>query len=186
MSADPGCGKSVLIKHLVDHILPNTSERTSCYFFFKDDFTDQKTATNALYAILRQLFMARPHLLHDSILDKFDIDGDKFIQSFHDLWSTLTTVAADQSAGEIVCILDALDECQDNDRLQLIHAATFKDLSILRRIKISYRKRSNSPLNTLARVRRASRVGSPGRHSQHQKELYTRLGRIQNDQKERE
>ncbi len=122
VSADPGCGKSVLVKHLVDHILPSTSKRTACYFFFKDDFTDQKTTTNALCAILRQLFMARPHLLRDSILDKFDIDGDKFIQSFHDLWSTLTSVAADQSAGEIVCILDALDECQDNDRLQLIHA----------------------------------------------------------------
>lgn len=117
MSADPGSEKSVLVKHLVDHILPSTSKRTVCYFFFKDDFMNQKIATNALCAILRQLFMARLHLLWDSILDKFNIDGNKFIQSFHDLWNTLTSIATDQSAGEIVCILDALDECQDNDRL---------------------------------------------------------------------
>ncbi|KAI9862582.1 MAG: hypothetical protein M1813_004434, partial [Trichoglossum hirsutum] len=122
VSADPGCGKSVLVKHLVDHILPSTDKRTTCYFFFKDDFTDQKSATNAVCAILRQLFLARPHLLRDSILDRFDADGDKFIQSFHDLWNTFTSVAADRNAGELVCILDALDECQDSDRSQLIRA----------------------------------------------------------------
>jgi hypothetical protein len=122
VSADPGCGKSVLVKYLVDHILPSTSKRTTCYFFFKDDFTDQKSATNAICAILRQLFLAKPHLLRDSILDRLDIDGDKFPQSFHDLWSTLTSVAVDHNAGEIVCILDALDECQDSDRSKLIRA----------------------------------------------------------------
>ena len=56
------------------------------------------------------------------IFYKTQIDGDKFAQSFHDLWSTLISVAADQNAGELVCILDALDECQDSDRSQLIQA----------------------------------------------------------------
>ncbi|OQV03529.1 NACHT domain-containing protein [Cladophialophora immunda] len=122
VSADPGCGKSVLAKYLVDHIFPTTIEQTTCYFFFKDDFTDQKSAVNALCAILRQLFLAKPHLLQDSILDRYDVDGDNFLRSFRELWSTLITVATDQKAGEIVCILDALDECQDSDRSQLIHA----------------------------------------------------------------
>ncbi|KAF7509335.1 hypothetical protein GJ744_008058 [Endocarpon pusillum] len=121
-SADPGCGKSVLAKYLVDHIFPNTSQRTTCYFFFKDDLTEQKSITNAVCAILRQIFLAKPHLLQDAILDRLETDGDKFIQSFHDLWSTLISVAADQNAGELVCILDALDECQDSDRSQLIQA----------------------------------------------------------------
>jgi hypothetical protein len=34
VSADPGCGKSVLAKYLIDHVLPESS--TVCYFFFKD------------------------------------------------------------------------------------------------------------------------------------------------------
>jgi hypothetical protein len=129
VSADPGCGKSVLAKYLVDHVLPSTNKRTTCYFFFKDDFADQKSATNALCAILRQLFLAKPQLLRDSILEKFDTDGDKFTQSFHDLWNTLISVAADQHAGEIVCILDALDECQDRDRSQLIQAVRKPDFT---------------------------------------------------------
>lgn len=34
VSADPGCGKSVLARHLVDQGLPR--DKTICYFFFKD------------------------------------------------------------------------------------------------------------------------------------------------------
>ena len=120
VSADPGCGKSVLAKYLVDEVLPSTSNRTTCYFFFKDDAADQRSATNAICALLRQLFLAKPDLLRDSILKKLETDGDKFVLSFYDLWNILISVAADQNAGEIVCILDALDECQDGDRSQLI------------------------------------------------------------------
>ena len=126
VSADPGCGKSVLAKYLVDYVLPSTSKRTTCYFFFKDDFLDQKNAANAICAILHQLFSAKPRLLRQSILTEFERKGNAFIRSFPDLWSTLRSVAADQNAGEIVCILDALDECQDGDRSQLIQA--LKDL----------------------------------------------------------
>jgi len=40
VSADPGCGKSVFAKYLVDSILTITESRIICYFFFKDDFED--------------------------------------------------------------------------------------------------------------------------------------------------
>ncbi|PNP53200.1 hypothetical protein THARTR1_06410 [Trichoderma harzianum] len=40
VSADPGCGKSVLARHLVDEVLPRPGT-TVCYFFFKDQ--DQNT-----------------------------------------------------------------------------------------------------------------------------------------------
>ena len=59
VSADPGCGKSVLAKYLVDSKLPTTESRTTCYFFFKDDFEDQRSAKSALGCILHQLFMRK-------------------------------------------------------------------------------------------------------------------------------
>ncbi|GKZ35264.1 hypothetical protein AbraIFM66950_005858 [Aspergillus brasiliensis] len=122
VSADPGCGKSVLTRYLVDEVLLSDDERTVCYFFFKDDFTDQKSATSALSVVLRQLFVAQPHLLHDAILAKMDTDGDKLTQSFSELWSILTSVSTNATASEIICVLDALDECQDEDRKKLIDA----------------------------------------------------------------
>jgi hypothetical protein len=106
---------------LVDEFLPS-HRRTVCYFFFKDDFPDQRNAANALSAILRQLFMAQPHLLQDSVLEKQDTDGDKLIGSFNDLWNILISVASHVQAGDIICVLDALDECHEDDRKQLIQA----------------------------------------------------------------
>ncbi|OAP64317.1 hypothetical protein AYL99_00289 [Fonsecaea erecta] len=124
VSADPGCGKSVLARYLIDEVVLSTSQRTTCYFFFKDDSEDQKTAANAICAILRQLFLEKPDLLQESILSEFQTKKDTHVSSFSDLWNTLLSVAADPNAGEIVCILDALDECQDRDRSRLIQALT--------------------------------------------------------------
>lgn len=60
VSADPGCGKSVLMRHLVDSVVQTTTSRTVCYFFFKDDFPDQKNVASALCCILRQIFVQNP------------------------------------------------------------------------------------------------------------------------------
>ncbi|KIW69667.1 hypothetical protein PV04_05531 [Phialophora macrospora] len=124
VSADPGAGKSVLSKYLVDQVIPASGTRTTCYFFFKDDFPDQKSSANALCAILRQLFLEKPRLLRDSVLEKSERDGDKFTASFNDLWDMFIEAVADKDAGEIVCVLDALDECQETDRDRLIGALT--------------------------------------------------------------
>ncbi|KAE8364900.1 hypothetical protein BDV27DRAFT_171969 [Aspergillus caelatus] len=122
VSADPGCGKSVLTRYLVDEVILNTVDRTVCYFFFKDDFPDQKSATSALSVILRQLFIAQPQLLQDAVLNKQETDGQKLVQSFSELWNILVSVSGNSKAAEVICILDALDECQDGDRRQLISA----------------------------------------------------------------
>ncbi|KAI8666137.1 NACHT-sigma domain-containing protein [Fusarium keratoplasticum] len=122
VSADPGCGKSVLAKYLVDQVLPTTQSRTVCYFFFKDDFEDQKSVVSALSCILRQLFLQKRNLLSDSVLDQFDTNGELFTSSFSELWKILLKVAEDERAGEIVCLLDAIDECEDLGRSQLTQA----------------------------------------------------------------
>ena len=119
VSADPGCGKSVLAKHLVDNVLPG-SGRTVCYFFFKDDFPDQRSSCNAVCAFLRQLFKAKRDLLDDGILQKVAQDGDRLTRSFHELWNIF--IGAADKFGEVICVLDALDECQEADRADLIEA----------------------------------------------------------------
>jgi ankyrin repeat domain-containing protein 50 len=116
VSADPGCGKSVLAKYLVDSVLPTTQSRTR-YFFFKDDFEDQRTVVNALCCILCQLFMQNRILLSKAILERFEVNGDTFTSSFGILWNTLLSAAEDKNAGEIVCLLDAIDECEDHGSL---------------------------------------------------------------------
>ncbi|KAK6342481.1 hypothetical protein TWF718_007884 [Orbilia javanica] len=115
ISADPGCGKSVLAKHLVDSVLPTTASRTTCYFFFKDGLS-QNLAT-AFCCILFQIFRAKSALLSEEIREFFDIVGeDHFVNSFDELWVALTTVAKNEP-DEIVCVLDGIDECKDRSQL---------------------------------------------------------------------
>jgi hypothetical protein len=99
---------------LVDNVFPT---RTTCYFFFKDDFDDQKVLEGALCCILRQLFVQIPALLTDEILDDIREEGDQLFVSFQRLWSVLIGVTSGHNHGEIICILDALDECVDPTRL---------------------------------------------------------------------
>ncbi|KAF3280831.1 hypothetical protein TWF970_002516 [Orbilia oligospora] len=121
ISADPGCGKSVLAKYLIDHVLPSTDIRTTCYFFFKDDFEDQRSIIIALCCILHQLFTQKPALLSKAIFERFQATGEEFARSFRELWDALLC-AADENAGEIVCVLDAIDECEDDGRSRLSRA----------------------------------------------------------------
>ncbi|KAL3248789.1 hypothetical protein ABHI18_011888 [Aspergillus niger] len=136
VSADPGCGKSVLTRYLVDEVLCN-EKQTVCYFFFKDDFPDQRNAAGALSAILHQIFVARPQLLSDIVLKKLETDGEKLVQSFHKLWNILMSVSAqEEEARETICILDALDECGDRD--ELIEAVTMFYQGLHRERKLKF------------------------------------------------
>lgn len=112
VSADPGCGKSVLSRSLVDEGLlkSNTGGTSVCYFFFKDDDQSRQGGANAMCAILHQLFIQKPILLKHA-MHEFEHHGEHIRTMFSVLWRVLEESAADTEAGEIICVLDALDEC---------------------------------------------------------------------------
>ncbi|KAK7963896.1 ankyrin repeat-containing domain protein [Apiospora saccharicola] len=117
VSAYPGCGKSALAKYFVDEVLSSNATKKTCYFFFKDDFDDQKSPETALCCILHQLFVQRPALLLERFLDKVSDHVDQFFSSFNELWHMLIEATSQDNGGEIVVILDALDECVEYERL---------------------------------------------------------------------
>jgi ankyrin repeat protein len=121
VSAYPGCGKSVLAKYLADSVLTSHGSRTVGYFFFKDDFEDQKSITTALCCVLYQIFLHKRALLDKEIIERFELD-ERITTSFSELWDILTHIAKDEQAGEIVCLLDALDECEEHGWAQLAKA----------------------------------------------------------------
>ncbi|KAJ6004873.1 hypothetical protein N7540_012672 [Penicillium herquei] len=121
VSAGPGCGKSVLSKYLVEKVLP-TGEQTICYFFFRDDYPDQRRHTIALASMLHQLFLPHPYLISDAVLDRHDSEGEKLFESFHTLWDIFVTSITCLKDEHIMCVIDALDECQEDERRQLVRA----------------------------------------------------------------
>ncbi|KAI0437751.1 ankyrin repeat-containing domain protein [Xylaria telfairii] len=52
------------------------------------------------------------------ILERFEQDEEKLLDSFGGLWNIFLSVASGYK-GEIICILDALDECEESGRSQM-------------------------------------------------------------------
>jgi len=121
VTADPGCGKSVLSKSLVDDELRSTEMSTTAYFFFKEDSRETKSVLCAINALLHQLGCQRRTLL-STIVAHFQPKGSQILRSFSWLWNLLLETTRRPEAGRIVCVLDALDECEDTERAVLIDA----------------------------------------------------------------
>ncbi|EXL39950.1 hypothetical protein FOCG_17452 [Fusarium oxysporum f. sp. radicis-lycopersici 26381] len=115
VTADPGCGKSVLAKYLIDHGLPRST--TICYFFFKDQ--DQNTIRQALCALLHQLFSLKPFLIEHA-MPEFRKDGQGLINSTESLWKVVRNAMKDPQAGPAIMVLDALDECAESEFADLM------------------------------------------------------------------
>ncbi|KAI9683287.1 MAG: hypothetical protein M1822_006152 [Bathelium mastoideum] len=123
ISADPGCGKSVLAKSLVDIDLKHNAHSSSPFFFFKEDNEEQRTAANAIAALLHQLFSdeQNAHLIKHAMRE-FQNKDKKIASSFHTLWDIFIKAATDPAAGETICVIDALDECEEAGRGLLLEA----------------------------------------------------------------
>jgi hypothetical protein len=115
VTADCGCGKSVLAKYLIDEGLPRSA--SICYYFFKDQ--DQNTVRQALCAILHQIFTSRPCLIEHAMA-WFIRDGDNLVNSTASLWEVLQGVINDSRAESIIIVLDALDECAEQEIPNLV------------------------------------------------------------------
>ncbi|KAF3154968.1 hypothetical protein TWF569_010588 [Orbilia oligospora] len=139
VTADPGCGKSVLSRKLVDSELRSKENLKCGYFFFKNQFREQRSPENALSAILHQILSQDKSLMKHAMTE-FAKDGAKLPSCFQSMWSILLRIAADPSAGEIVCILDALDECEDSGKEKLItHLKEFYNSDdLVRRTKLKF------------------------------------------------
>ncbi|ETS77629.1 hypothetical protein PFICI_09691 [Pestalotiopsis fici W106-1] len=114
VSADPGCGKSVLAKHLIDVTL---QPATICYFFFKDQ--DQNTVRQALCALLHQLFSQKPFLIKHA-MNEYSKNGQGLVNITASLWNIFDSAVQDSQAGAIVVFLDALDECAESEFEDLV------------------------------------------------------------------
>ena len=110
VSADPGCGKSVLAKSLIDHELRQIPDTTVCYFFFKDQ--DQCTVWQALCALLHQLISKKPFLIEHA-MGPFTKEGQNLARSTKSLWTILKDAVKDCRTGPVILVLDALDECAE-------------------------------------------------------------------------
>jgi len=116
ISADPGCGKSVLARSIIDSYM-STPAVTVCYFFFKEN-EEQNCLATALCSILHQLFTQKPYLLHHAV-PSWEINGKALQKDTHELWQIFLKATSNVSS-KTICVFDAFDECREVDQDQLI------------------------------------------------------------------
>ncbi|KAM0813696.1 putative Ankyrin repeat protein [Seiridium cardinale] len=119
ISADPGCGKSVLASFLVDHYESTAvHNRNICFFFFKADSDEQRSAVHAISALLHQLYTRQPELI-EFAQEMLQLPGHH-VKRLTTLWRILASSADRHQARQTVCIIDGLDECEESSRRDLI------------------------------------------------------------------
>ncbi|CAI7653375.1 unnamed protein product [Penicillium crustosum] len=110
VSADPGCGKSVLARSIID----DYSESSHL-----SDNDEQNNLATALCSVLHQLFSQQSDLLTYAI-PTWEKNGESLRQEVDELWRILIAATSDDISCKTICIFDALDECRETDQLRLI------------------------------------------------------------------
>jgi hypothetical protein len=105
----------VLTRALIDERLLDDGSATVCYFFFKDN-EEQNNTAKAICALLHQIFCAKMELFKRYAIKAVELHGDGLKSDFHALWQLLLSATNDASSANVICILDAIDECQQPDR----------------------------------------------------------------------
>ncbi|KAL9106323.1 MAG: hypothetical protein Q9227_008659 [Pyrenula ochraceoflavens] len=123
ISGGPGKGKTMLSIFVTEE-LESTSGQDARLLYYFCDHQDEKR-NNAVH-ILRGLLwqITRKPELRDCILDHFwseeKGDDQALLSSHESLWRFFSAILQDQSLGLTFCVLDGLDECDDESVRWLI------------------------------------------------------------------
>ena len=137
INAGPGVGKTVLTSFIIDHFLSNGNhyERpTVLYFYFRESSLHNNNATAAICSIAYQL-----HKQQESSRNGIEMNAEAFYgragnesqSSFAEVWRLLSIFLNRQT--NLILILDALDECEDNNLLltRLLDLAIREKITLL-------------------------------------------------------
>lgn len=135
ISGRAGCGKTVLSKFLIDHMIGNLDPQriTVCFFFFDGTSKERSRLNNCLRAILHQLFLANPllirHVAHAR--EEYETKRPRMQEDLDMLWRIFLQVTADKDFGSAICVIDAVDECEEDGQMWLVRH--LKDLCSVNR-----------------------------------------------------
>lgn len=110
----PGKGKTMLSIYLTEEL---EQERRVIYFFCSSEDEKRNTAAAVLRGLLWQITAYRPDLT-EQLLDHFDTPEKtkEALSCTEVLWRMFVKLCRHSALGQIVCVLDGLDECDNTSR----------------------------------------------------------------------
>jgi ankyrin repeat protein len=114
-------GKTVLAKFLAYTFESDSiTKRNIFYYFCSSQDKSRNDANSLLKAIIHQSLQQAPYLLRRHVSLDFQAHGDKICDSFGLLWKIFVSIVRDPDLGDTICILDALDECEEQSREEIL------------------------------------------------------------------
>jgi len=118
LSGHPGCGKTVISSFLIESLRARP-DSSVIYFICDNKHEHFRTKECILRSLLHQLIIAHPELLKYA-LPHFKTMKEAMATSAATLWTMFQDYIMDESFPTVYCILDALDECEDDSRQWLL------------------------------------------------------------------
>ena len=103
----------MLSRYLVDEELASSAVVLTYFFFLPNDH-DRNTISTALCAILHQLYKQRQQLVRHAAT-AFAQNGKQAVREPWTLWDMFQQSSGSTEAGDIICVLDGLDECEEKE-----------------------------------------------------------------------
>lgn len=121
ISGNPGCGKSVLSRFLIDQISSEAEHETLAFFYFDDKTHNRKTAIDMIRVLLTQILQQMPAAFRH-ILQDYKQQPESLTSSFRLLWRVFRQITLDHNLGKLVLVIDGLDECEPDSRKLFLRA----------------------------------------------------------------
>ncbi|KAI0406772.1 hypothetical protein F4802DRAFT_73932 [Xylaria palmicola] len=112
----PGSGKSVLSRYIMD--LLERSNAKLAYFAFKDDSSETSHAESAVRMLIRQMLLKDRRLYRHIQNYKEACQGNSWPLEY--LLRVFRNMISDDRSRSLVIVLDALNECDDQSRWELL------------------------------------------------------------------
>ncbi|KAF8248856.1 hypothetical protein K440DRAFT_599764 [Wilcoxina mikolae CBS 423.85] len=126
LTGGPGLGKSVLARFIHDLLQPNAAAQTS-YFIFKDQNKEETTAKAAIATLVYQL-LEKNRKLYSCIKASFDDRTKKKKEwTLPLLWDAFDKIMLSGQCTKSIILIDALDECEDSSRMDLMKYLASRD-----------------------------------------------------------
>ncbi|KAK4508194.1 hypothetical protein PRZ48_001932 [Zasmidium cellare] len=121
ISGEPGIGKTTMATIIVDRLREETrsSRSTVAYFFVNNRVERQRTALAILRSLMYQVLASSPHLC-EPVQQQFRIFREGLFEKFTTVWPLFRQMLLAPNFGEVYFIVDAFDECQEQNREELI------------------------------------------------------------------
>ncbi|KAJ5203914.1 uncharacterized protein N7498_004793 [Penicillium cinerascens] len=153
VSGDAGSGKTVLSTFLIDGLKKKisgwSSPTTVCYFFCDEKLESQNDGSAILAGLLHQIFCSNSKLIHHAE-NRFKTNNTRITRGFQSLWTIFQAVCEDPFAGNLICVVDGLDECDESSGRQFIERITSyvtnKSRSDISALKVLMTSRGNKSI----------------------------------------